>query len=622
MAGMIRVPQPEMSARHHPSRICRLEGTVFRMKPLLRRPIECTLGVALAIAIPLLSTPSAQTPGVTVIKGRLLAFNDFHGALDAPTGSGGLVNGTPAGGVEYLATHIKRLRAAAEADGEKVITVGAGDMVGASPLLSAAFHDEPTVELLSSLGLNNTAAGEREFDEGVAELRRLQVGGCHPIDGCQDGDPFAGAKFRYLVANVVDKKHHLPILLPADVTTIQGIPVGIVGIALKGTPSLINPAGVQDVDFLDEVQTANFYADLFRVVGVRALVLLIHEGGQQNSPSPLSPSGCANFSGRIASLVARLRPAYGIVVSGHTHRFYTCSLPNSSGANSVVTSAGANGTMITSIGFTLDKKTRTFAGISAQNVIVENGIRMPDGSWAKDAAGNFIRNPGLVDADAESILDKYRTALAPIANRIVGSITGDITRASIATGESALGDVVADAQLAYASVAAGAEIALVDPGLIRADLNFAFSPGGEPAGQVTYGEAFSVQPFSDLVVTQTFTGAQIKSVLEQQFAGFAGQISTRILQVSRGFNYSYDSTHPPGSRILNITLNGVPIDPAAAYRVATSSFLANGGDGFTNLTTGTQRSVAPGFDIDALVVYLQSGAPVSPGPRDRITKVS
>ncbi|MFL6142045.1 MAG: bifunctional metallophosphatase/5'-nucleotidase [Labedaea sp.] len=556
-------------------------------------------------------------------KGRLVAFNDFHGAIEPPTGSGGLVNGTPAGGVEYLSTWAKRLRAEGSSQGEDVLTVGAGDMVGASPLISAAFHDEPSIEALSKLGLDITSVGNHEFDEGVTELKRLQHGGCHPTDGCQDGDGFAGADFRYLAANVVDKRTHLPILLPIDIRFIQGVPVAFVGMTLKGTPSIVNPAGIQNVDFLDEVQTANGYAALLRLLGIKSMVLLIHQGGQQNvpPPTPQDPGGCAGFAGDITNIVAGLRPEYGVVVSGHTHRFYSCALPNSSGANSVVTSAGSNGVLLTSIDFTLDKRTRQFASISARNTIVENGVRLPDGSWAKDAQGNFIRNAALVDPAIKSIADKYRTAITPIANRVVGKITADITRATTPAGESALGDVIADAQLGYTQ-SANAQIALMNPGGIRADLSFGFSGGGEAPGEVTYGEGFTVQPFNNLVVTQTITGAVLKDVLEQQFVGYLGQLSTKFLQVSAGFGYSYDTTRALGDRVSNLTLNGTPIDPAATYRVTTNDFLANGGDGFTRLTAGTDRVTAPGFDIDALVAKLGAGAPVPPGPQNRFTKVA
>jgi len=553
-----------------------------------------------------------------VAKARILSFNDFHGALEPPVGSGGLVNGVPAGGAEYLATYVKRLRAEGKANGEEVITAGAGDMVGATPLISAAFHDEPSIEALSNLGLQVTSVGNHEFDEGVLELIRLQRGGCHPVDGCQDGDGFRGADFSYLAANVVNKRTRLPILAPIDIRLVQGVPVAFVGMTLKGTPTIVNPAGIQTVDFLDEIQTANSYADLLRWFGIKSMVLLLHEGGQQNPPpATQDPSGCANFSGPVTNIVAGLRPEYGLVVSGHTHRFYSCALPNSAGGSTVVTSAGTNGALVTDISLTLDRRTRKFASVAAHNVVVENGVRLPDGSWARDAAGNFIRNPDLVDANTKAIVDKYRAAVAPIANRQVGAISADITRATTPAGESALGDVIADAQLRY-TASAGAQVALMNPGGIRADLSFAFSPGGEAPGQVTYGEAFTVQPFNNLVVTQTLTGALLKEVLEQQFVGFGGQTAQRILQVSAGFSYAWDAAKPPGEKVSGMTLNGVPIDPAATYRVTTNDFLANGGDGFTRLTTATDRVTAPGFDVDALVAHLGAGAPVNPGPRDRI----
>jgi 5'-nucleotidase len=354
---------------------------------------------------------------------------------------------------------------------------------------------------------------------------------------------------------------------------------------------------------------------------VKAMVLTIHEGGSQNSPPlVLDPSSCANFAGAITPIVAGLRPEYGVVVSGHTHRFYSCELPNS-GGTSVVTSAGTNGQLVTDITMTLDRKTRKFVSASARNVIAENGVRNADGSWQTSAPGVFVRNPALVDPKVKVIADKYRAAVAPIANRIVGSISADIVRdvTPASTQESPLGDVIADAQLRYTQAPAGAQIALMNPGGIRASLAYANSPGGEAPGQVTYGEAFTVQPFNNLVVTQTFTGAQLKDVLEQQFPVVNGVLTLRILQVSAGFTYTYDSTAAAGSRISNIALNGTPIDPAATYRVTTNDFLANGGDGFSALTGGTDRVTAPGFDVDALIAYLATG-PIAPGPANRITR--
>lgn len=564
------------------------------------------------VSVNLAASPAGQTA-----HGNLLAFNDFHGAIDPPTGSGAAVLGTPAGGVEYLAHWVKKLRAEGEAAGQKVITVGAGDMIGATPLVSAAFHDEPSIELLSELGLDVTSVGNHEFDEGVTELKRMQHGGCHPVEGCFAGDGFDGAEFQYLAANVTDKRTKLPILPPVEVKLIDGVPVGFIGMTLEGTPTIVNPAGITTVDFRDEVETANLWSALLRLLGVKAQVLLLHEGGQQGPTGNVST--CDGFTGVISPIVAGLRDEIGVVVSGHTHRFYTCSLPNKSGKPVVVTSAGTNGQLVTDITLTLDKRSRTFASIEAQNVVVENGVRNADGTWQSTGPNVFVRNPALVDPAAKVIADKYRTAVAPLANRVVGSISADIVRDVAASGESPLGDVIADAQLAY-SASAGAQLALMNPGGIRAPLTFANSPGGEAGGQVTYGEAFTVQPFNNLVTTYSLTGAQLKEVLEQQFAGHAGQTTTKILQVSAGFTYSYNTTLPLGSRVSDIKLNGTAIDPAASYLVTTNDFLANGGDGFTTLTGGTGRVYAPGFDVDALVAYLAAG-PVAPGPANRITKL-
>jgi 5'-nucleotidase len=608
---------------------------------VLRNLAVPALALAVVVALPMArseSTPAqekaAYLPGMApasvsyglpsgpAVKGQFLSYNDFHGAIDPPGGSGAAVNGTPAGGVEYLATYLKKLRTEAAAEGRETVTVGAGDLIGGTPLVSAAFHDEPTIELMNEVGLQVSSVGNHEFDEGVDELIRMQRGGCHPTDGCQDGDGFRGAKFTYLAANTINKKTGLPILPPIDIKFINGVAVGFVGLTLEGTPGIVNPAGIQDVRFANEIETANKWGNLLKTFGVKAQVLLVHQGGQQNASEGVPVPGvsdCNTFTGPIVPIVAGLNPEFSLVVSGHTHRFYSCTLPNSK-TTSVVTSAGSNGQLITDIDYAIDRRTGRFAEVAAKNVVVENGVPDGNGGWLKDASGAFLKNPDSVDAKAKKVADKYRTKVAPIANKVIGAITTDITREAGANGESPLGDVIADAQLAWTQ-SSQAQIALMNPGGIRADFDAEATPGGEAVGQVTYGEAFTVQPFNNLVVTQTFTGAQLKDVLEQQFVGFGGQTTQRILQVSAGLTYSWNSTATPGSKVTALALNGTPIDPAATYRVTTNDFLANGGDGFTNLTLGTGRTTAPGFDVDALIGYLGAGAPVAPGPANRITKI-
>lgn len=584
------------------------------VRPLYASHLGRIFTLLFVLLAALVATPSAQTakskgkptpppPPPALAKGRLLAIADFHGALEPPTGSSGLVsNGSAfvvAGGAAYLATHLEQLRAEAAANGEQVLLVGAGDMVGESPFLSAATHDEATIDLLSRLGLEFTAAGEGEFAEGVNELKRLQYGGCHPVDGCVDADGFAGAAFRYLVANVVDKRTKLPVLLPVDIRFIQGVPVGFVGVTMRDTPAEVSSSGIAKVEFLDEAQTANLYAVLARLVGIKSLVLMVHQGGRQSNVAMANPNACEGLSGPIVDIVSRLRPEYGVVITGHTHSAYVCTLPNASGQNSLVTSATANGTMITSIGVTLDKQSKQFTAISAENVIVTRSVT-PD--------------PEIVQFIAD-----YKVIVAPIGARPVGSIAATLSRVAAPSGETTLGAVVADAQLAF-TTSANAQIAFVNPGGLRADLNYPAS-GSEPDGVVTYQEVFTVQPFNFGLTTMTLTGAQLKTVLEQQFAGFNGQIVQRILQVSNGFSYSYSRTRALGDRISDMKVNGTPVDPAATYRVAVNSFLANGGDGFSTFTQGTDRTNAAGFDIDALVNYLGANPALAPPPLNRIQVV-
>ncbi|HEY0000462.1 MAG TPA: bifunctional metallophosphatase/5'-nucleotidase, partial [Actinoplanes sp.] len=269
-------------------------------RPVLRHLAAPALALAVIAALPLAqpAPPAAAAPpayapaSVTygkphggTVKGQFLSYNDFHGAIDPPSGSGAVVNAagtsTPAGGVEYLATHLERLRAEARAEGRSTITAGAGDLIGATPLVSAAFHDEPTIELMNQIGLQVSSVGNHEFDEGVAELIRIQNGGCHPVDGCQDGDGYRGAKFRYLAANTINNKTGLPILPPIDIKYVDGVPVGFVGLTLEGTAGIVNPAGISTVHFADEIQTANKWGNVLRAFGVKAQVLLVHEGGGQ-----------------------------------------------------------------------------------------------------------------------------------------------------------------------------------------------------------------------------------------------------------------------------------------------------------------------------------------------------
>jgi len=561
--------------------------------------LRAVAGIAAIVALLVPAATQAANPNTPPgdVDVQLLAINDFHGNLKPPSGSSGLVGTTPAGGVEYLATRIRALEAT---NPDRTLEISAGDNIGASPLISAAFHDEPTIEALNALGMDISAVGNHEFDEGVDELLRIQNGGCHPVDGCQDGDGYAGADFQFLAANVVYKANGKPIFPAYKIRSLGGAKVGFIGLTLKGTPQIVSANGIQTVDFLDEATTINAATRALQAKGVHTIVVLIHEGGAQSvGLSPATINTCTGISGAIVNIVANLDPDIDMVVSGHTHNAYNCMLPNSAAQPVPVSSGSSFGRLVTDIDMTINRALDQPTQIAINNVIVTRDV-------AKDAAET-------------ALITKYDTAIAPIANAVVGSISSDITRANSAAGESALGDVIGDAQMAY-SQSAGAQFAFMNPGGIRADLVYAQSSGGEAPGQVTYGEAFTVQPFNNLVVTQSLTGAQIRSTLEQSFIGCLGRTQgTVILQVSAEIHYSYDTTRACGDRITSVTVNGSPIDPTATYKVAMNNFLADGGDSFPGFKAGTGRVYLPGFDVDALTAYLGAHSPVGPGPQNRIS---
>ena len=556
-----------------------------------------TILLVLVLGLIVLPTAAVADPAQTEPRGvadvQILGLNDFHGALEPPSGSGGRIGATNAGGVEYLATHVANL----EATNDKTFFVSAGDLIGATPLLSALFHDEPTIEAMNLAGLDYAAVGNHEFDEGVTELIRMQKGGCHPVDGCQDGDPFKGAKFDYLAANVKYKATGQTIFAPYRLARVGTMKIAFVGMTLEGTPSIVSPGGIQSVNFLDEAETVNALVPQLKAQGVETIIVLLHEGGRvTDSLNEATVNNCTNPSGAILPVVQAMDDEVDVVVSGHTNWAVNCVIDGK-----VVTGAGSAGRLLTDIDLQISRTTRDVVGASVNNRIVTRTVAPAAGLTA--------------------LVSKYQAIAAPIANRVIGQITTDITRAANAAGESALGDVIADAQLDATNDAAtgNAVVAFMNPGGIRADLVYAGSAAGEGDGNVTYGEMFTVQPFGNSMVTMTLTGAQIDTLLEQQFDNpIAGQ--SRMLQVSTGFTYTWTASAPTGSKVSAIAINSVPVNPAASYRVTVNSFLAEGGDNFTVLIQGTDR-LGGEVDTDALERYIATNSPVAPGPQNRITRL-
>ena len=525
---------------------------------------------------------SAQTDEVQL---RILAINDFHGNIATSSDSFGGV-----GRADYLAANI----GAARDEVENSVFVSAGDLIGASPLISALFHDEPTIEAMNLMGLDINSVGNHEFDEGLAELRRMQGGGPHPVDGDLDGDPFSGADFEHVAANVIDDSTGATIFPPYAVREYGGVGVAFIGLTLEGTPTIVSQAEVEGLTFLDEAETVNALVPSLREEGIEAIVVLLHEGGRSDGGQSDCGSG---LTGAVAEITASLDDAVDVVIAGHTNDEFACEIDGK-----WVTMADTRGRLFTVIDVTLSRATGDLTVKAAEN--------------RPNSQAGVTPAPALT-----ALIDRYEALSAPRANVVIGSITADISREQNPAGESALGDVIADAQLeaTRAADAGGAVVAFMNPGGIRTNVLFE-SAGPETDGELTYGEAFSVQPFGNSLVTISLTGAQIDALLEAQFREPTDD-AREVLQVSRGFSYTWDAAGPVGERVdpSTIAIDGITVDPGATYRVTVNSFLAGGGDGFTVLREGTERTGGM-IDLDALVAYFSAAGPVAPGPQDRISR--
>jgi 5'-nucleotidase len=598
-----------------------------------------TLRLLVCLTAALLALPAVAAAKQSDTRVQLLAINDLHGHLAPNTpgtiqvgccnpvlNSSGVQTGwtqktVPAGGIAYLATRIKSLRATSP----NTITVGAGDLIGASPLVSALFHDEPTIEALNSIGMDVSGVGNHEFDEGVDELLRMRYGdqhggdGCHPVDGCQDGTPFGGSIFEYLAANVFFAGTDTTILPPYEVRTVGNAKVAFIGLTLEGTPTIVTPSAVEGLEFRPEVQTVNALVDKLRnEQGVKAFVVLLHQGGTQRPPAPpaspaTTPTGdeytdvnrCVNFNGpEMEQIATGLDPRVSVIVSGHTHQPYICNM-----SGKLVTSASSFGRVVTDIDLTIDHQSKSVTAATATNRIVTQDVPQ--------------------DADVKAILDKYTALSAPLANQVIGTITEDIRSArdnpsgQNAAGEQPMGDVIADAMLEATTPTdfGGAKAAFMNSGGVRAGLIFSQISGGEQPGEVTYGEAFNVQPFGNTVVVKTCTGQQIYDVLNQQFNNPSAG-SNRIMLPSANVRYQWTTVGGPHVVDGTVSFDGGAtfIDKSAPYRVAVNNFMADGGDNYTVFRSCTDP-LGGDVDLDAFARYLGTHRPLAPPTLNRISKV-
>jgi len=561
--------------------------------------------------------PAPAAPGSVEVK--LIAFNDLHGNLEpprlsitAPAKGGGTVP-VPAGGAAYLASAVASLKA----KNENNAVVSAGDMIGASPLVSALFLDESTIEAVNAMKIDFNAVGNHEFDKGQTELLRMKNGGCAKntaLEPCRVNKAFPGANFGFLAANTVKTDGNT--LFPAtgmktftkDGATVK---VAFIGMTLKGTPNIVTPAGVAGLSFRDEADTANALIPQLKAQGADAIVVVIHEGG--TTTVGYNDKSCAGLSGDILPILNKLDAAVDVVISGHTHRSYICDYGKTNPAKPfLLTSAGQYGTLLTDINLTIDTRTRKVTAKAADNVIVQ-GEAFTSGATTvalTDQYPTFGKNQ-----EVAALISQYLAIAGPLVQRVVGTLTATATRTQTPSRESVLGNLIADAQLAATRPAnkGASQIAFMNPGGVRADL----APAAD--GSVTYGQIFAVQPFGNSLVVKTMTGAQIRAVLEQQFnSGANTTASPRVLLPSSGLTYSYSLSAAAGSRITGLSLNGTAIDPAASYRVTMNSFLATGGDNFTVFNQGTD-TLGGDQDVDALEAYIKANSPLAPPATNRIT---
>ena len=605
------------------------------------------VAVGVVVAAPLAARDQAATDTVTISGARslsdqvsvsyskpdrrrstdvhLLAFNDLHGNLEA---GGNNLYGRFAGGAAYLAKAIKDRQAKY---GKGQATIFAGDNIGASPLANGLFFEEPITIATNLMHAEFGSVGNHEFDKGSAELLRIQNGGCKPVDGCTAA-PYAlanggttnvypGADFQYLSANVVVDATGRTLFPAFGTKTFKGdsgrkFQVGFIGEVLESTPTIVTPTGVAGLSFQDEADAANRTVKQLQARGVKTSVLVVHEGGFQQAPAALN--GCAgNLAGSaIADIASRLDPAIKVIVSAHTHAEYRCTI-TSGGVTRLITSASSFGRVLSDVTLTINDKSGELEQASAENVLVENALNTPGPGVTR------IPDPSKEDPQVQKVVDQYVAAAAPLANRVIGRIQGDLTRTGSPQGETTLGDVIADAQLAATQPAnlGGPQLAFMNPGGIRADLRVGdISSGGEAPGEVTYGEAFTVQPFGNSLVTKTMTGDMIRRLLEQQFVGCAVPTTNRILQVSNTFRYEQNAAASTcADRIGRMFVGGVEVTPTASFRVTMNNFLAAGGDGFTVFNEGTD-ALGGAQDIDAFVAAFAAAEPagIAVPPLDRI----
>ena len=560
------------------------------------RPQFTSIALALTLA-GCAARPPAPAP-IAPIDINLVALNDFHGHLEASkfvyTSARDLKENTvSAGGIDNLAAALQAFRI----EDPELLLVGAGDLVGASPAMSSMWADEPAIVALGMLGLRVSAVGNHEFDQGRKELLRKQNGGCAsalPAKACKLAPDFGGAPFGYLAANVIDSATGKPLLPAYSIQTIKGVKIAFIGAVLQDTASVVMASGIAGLTFIDEASAINQALVAARAQGASAFVALIHQGG--DTSEPFDQPDCSELKGPIVGIARQLDPAIRLVISGHSHQGFQCKVDGRT-----ITQAQMGGHVLSRIKLTIDPASGAVQGVAVRNVPVVAGQYPADPKVAAYLAS--------VKAQSQAALER---PIARVAARSAQRKQND-------AGESALGNLIADAVLEATRVR-GAQVGFMNGGGMRSD----FDVGANLTA--TFGQVQVVLPFSNTLVVMEMTGVQLRGLLEQQFERPGSGAERAMLQVSHSLRYRWNDALPKGAKVVagSIRIDGVPLDDATTYRVATNNFLAEGADGFPMFAQAANKVDTGIVDLDAFIALLvkrEGGMAGMAAPAPRIERV-